>query len=682
VIPPVSEPGEFSYAFIPYDLVLKTEREIEQRQLREAKRKANKPARSHHADKWLNRKPFCFWDGEGPKDAGYALFGNSMGDEICHPFLSAAECLELIIERGRQTKAIHCWYGSTYDVSMMLAGSKGIGWRKLSQLKHTGKTIYRGYKIRWVPRKWLSVTFGNVHVKIFDVVSYFATKFQYAVTNWGVGTPEQIEFLTYNKNRRNEFTWSEIDEIKTYWRLELELGVLLMDKLRVTFHDAGFDPTSWHGPGGLARMALRRHKVMDAMAESPWQVRVAAKYAFAGGRFEMIHGGFINATIYNADIRSAYPTYAQYLPNLCAGQWRRVLAYESGKFGVYHIEYNATGNHNRDRIYPLFRRLENGEVIWPRHVEGWYWNPETELVANDPDAKIIEGWVFDEDDETDKPFAWIAEYFRKRMVLKNIGNPAEFTFKLIINSVYGQLAQRSGWDKAKRKAPAYHQLEWAGYITSACRARIYKLANAINSRALVSIDTDGIYATEALPVDPSTDLGGWEYSTYSAGLFWQSGIYILADKKGNWKKGKTKTRGIPKGEYSFDRMYDAYINREPIVLTKRNFIPFGLAEHNRFEDVNRWHDVETKVEFGGGNVYHGKRYHSTLHCQRDCDGDIHVFRLGIDASLGNTAPMSVMHHIPWQDDAPGYRVTHDEIAAFDLNDLDEDDDWAMEYEPA
>lgn len=678
---PLTDGGDFSYVFIPHDIAAKAEKELEARKRAKRKYEAKRPYRNRDRSSmsWLS---FCFWDGEGPRDAGYALFGNSLGYELCKPFLSTEECLELILEVGTDNHVIHVWFGGNYDVSMIL---HDLGFRHFKKLKDHKVTIWKGYRIEYVPRKWLSISNGRVKVKIYDVVSFFGTNFQTAVHSFGVCTDAQYDYLSANKEKRDKFLWADIDDIKKYWRLELDLGAQLMEELRRIFDDAGFKVNSWHGPGALARVALKRNHVEKAMYRNnsnqlPKALEIerinAVRYAFAGGRFEMVHGGYIDDTIYSADLRSAYPHFARYLPNLAKGIWRYTNSYERGKFGVYHVRYSASGQRYPARIYPLFDRRKDGIVCWPDKVEGWYWNPETELVANDPDATILEGWVFDETDENDRPFAWIEEYFEKRQVLKRVGNPAEFTFKLIINSVYGQLAQRTGWDERNRKAPRYHQLEWAGYITSACRAEVYRVANNLQSRdALISIDTDGIFAREPLPVFPSANLGGWEVNTYPRGMFWQSGIYYLSDKDGGWKKGKAKSRGIPKGQYSYEQLRDCYNRSVPLKMTKHMFVGFGLALNGRFNELNTWHDEKWDFAFGG--TLGGKRYHNSRYCKQDCNGDVHVFRLGLFRP-----EMSNLHKLPWLEVLPEAKLATDDRVMYDLNDLDDGEEWVWEYEPA
>lgn len=649
--------------------------QIEQDRIKARKRENRRQKRETHDSKRpVNReREFIGWDGEGPRDAGYALFGSSEGDEICHPFLGTEECLDLILSRERENPhAIHIWFGSNYDVSMIL---KDLPWRHLSALKHYTQTVWKQYVLEHVPNKWFQVSAYGCTAKLYDIRSFFAGSYVSALLDMKIGTPEEIAHLTSEKARRSEFLWSEIEQIKPYMRLELKLMPELAERLREAFVNAGFDLHSWHGPGALAHMAMRKHGVYDAMAESPFDVADAARFAFAGGRFELPRGGYIRKVVYNADLHSAYPAFARSLPNLARGKWRRGRSYEPGKFAVYRIRYNSRPDPLR--IFPLFQRISSGEVVWPNQCEGWYWSPEAEIVSTDSDAEFLESWVFDEFDSTDRPFAWLGEYYDRRRYLISIGSVLELTFKLIINSVYGQLAQRTGWDQKNRTAPKSHQLEWAGFITSSCRAAIYRAAISCGS-ALISIDTDGVYSTK-MPegLVCSDKLGDWEVKEYSEALFWQSGIYCL--KKGDeWVKGRT--RGIPKGKYTAEMMLEALNNGEPLRMIRKSFIGYGLALNGQRDKVNTWTAEPYEVVFGG----QGKRYHNTVHwCgKRGCEDGIHEFVARPYRFNPSDSTVSKQHYLPWMGADPiveGRKRSAADLVAFDANHLDPDDEWVLNY---
>jgi hypothetical protein len=627
-------------------------------------------------------KPFLIWDGEGPQDAGYALFGNSEGMEIQHPFLGTEECLNLIMEAEKlYPDALHIGFGFNYDVSNIL---RELSWRHFAALRKFGRTIWRGWELEHIPHKWFKVKRGGIVAKIFDIRSFFTGGLVSVLTEWGIGPwgesdefKEERRIVETMKGRRAEFLYKEIDAIAVYMRLELKYTKVLMHVLRQTFKDAGYLPRSWHGPGALARMALTRHKVYNAMCSTPEAVRKAAQYAFAGGRFELFKAGLVEAKTYIADLNSAYPYFATKLPNLSKGKWRQSRGYEPDKFAVYRIRYS--GKPDSFGLYPLFCRLPSGNVVWPYRCEGWYWAPEAQLVANDPAAEFLDAWVFDEDDPSDRPFAFLFDYYRRRKILKDAGNPAEYTFKLIINSIYGQLAQRAGWDRKAYTGPKSHQLEWAGFITSACRAAVYECAKASGPN-LISIDTDGVTSSAPFSgIASSSNLGGWGLDEYDDGLFWQSGIYML--KRGDeWIKART--RGIPKGTYSAKEMLQCLETNTPLKLTKKVFVTYGLAAQGQRKLLNTWQTEPHEFIFGGT----GKRSHWARTCNSTCSGKLHSLAMP-QLQFGPFRNVeSSRHYLPWLDtaerDVANQKYLIDSYTLYDANHLEEDEEWVREFQTA
>jgi hypothetical protein len=654
---------------VSYDALDRRRRRLEQERDRKARSRYRwaDDRSSHHDD-----KRFVGWDGEGPRDAGYALFGNSDGNEICKPFLPTTECLCLLVNFKRDNpNTINVWFGGDYDVSMIL---HDLPRRNMAALHEYGKTVWGAWRIEHIPHKWFKLRLGQVTVTVYDIHSFFDSGYADALDSWEIGTLAEREAIKAGKANRAEFVWADIEFIREYFRLELRLMPALCERLRTVFADAGYVPRSWHGPGALARMALRRHNVYDAMAASPDAVSAAARSAFAGGRFELKWAGHFKGKVYNYDIHSAYPYFATFLPNLARGTWRRTDHYVPGQFAVYRVRYEAA-EPDSFSLYPLFRRLPNAGVAWPYRVTGWYWAPECDLVASDPNAEIIDGWVFDEEDPTDRPFAWLSEYYTHRQRLKNNKQASEYTFKLIINAVYGQLAQRVGWDRKNGKPPRTHQLEWAGYITSACRAAVYK-AGKLAGEKLVSIDTDGIYSLVPIEsLDIGDNLGQWELAEYDDGIFWQSGVYCLHTGEG-WVKAKS--RGIPKGTYSAEDLLERIQTREPLKLKKNKFIGYRQADNDQWENRNKWVVDRPALVFGGT----GKRSHLGRFgaCNDRCYGDIHAlgalqFIYGPEGD-----PESRRHYLPWLDNEKEM-TTAKENGYFILNEEDPDSEeigWLKE----
>lgn len=706
------------FIYVPEQVAEKHRRAAESRREKNVRYNKKRPDRERHPDRIAYKdRPFIVWDGEGPQDTGYSLLGNSEGEAICYPTLRTRDCLDLFLQSVTDhPQAIHVSFGFTYDVSNIL---HELSWAALNRLYKFGRTYWHGYVIEHVPRKWFYVKRGDVHIKIFDIQSFFGGNLVSALGAWKIGgLPWDADIPTVNtdygvptlsivqqmsehqlvvafKKLRSEFLWKDIDQIRIYMNLELKYTKILIGEVRNAFLSAGYLPRSWHGPGAVARLAIRRHGIYNVLCDTPEHVRRAAQYAFIAGRFELVLAGHIGR-VYTADINSAYPWFCSQLPNLRRGKWRHTDHYEPGKFSVWHIRYSHNhrrgcnrGSIQRTRIYelyPLPKREKTGNIIWGPTVTGWYWNPEAELVANDPDAEFLEGWVFDEDDPTDRPFAWIQDYYAQRRIWKEQGNPAEYTLKLIINSIYGQLAQRVGWDRKTKKSPKTHQLEYAGWITSNCRAEVYKQAIRCGDK-LVSIDTDGV--TSMAPfhwLETSTKLGEWEISEYKDSIFWQSGIYCLKTGKG-WTKAKT--RGIAKGSYSVEDLFSCLTGGTPLKLTKKVFYSYGLAISSNMERLNTW--VEEPHEFKMGGA--GKRFHYKSGCpictkrsiSRPSYGPaIHPLALPTiqnAAKPGREDNHSARHKLPWVD-SPQEMSDKNLISRymlFDRNDLDPEEEWTLDY---
>jgi hypothetical protein len=650
----------------------------------------------------MAEREFVVWDGEGPKDTGYSLLGNSEGDRLQGPNLGTVQSLDFILECGAShPDTIHVSFGFNYDVSNIL---KDLPWRHLSALRTNARTLWSPpgssdvYKLEHVSHKWFRVEKDGISVKIYDVYTFFASSLIGALTKWEIGpfaptelnavrfpllvlgmpTAEsmdslsEIETVYLFKNLRSEFLSKDLPQIERYMTLELKYTKILMEHLRETFHQAGYFPRSWHGPAALSRQAIGRHKIYSAMAESPYDVRLAARYAFFGGRFEQFIGGHTNQPVYCADLNSAYPYFCTQLPNLARGNWRRTSHFEPGRFAVYYCRYHSS-DPSPFACYPLPFRDDNHNVIFPYRTEGWYWAPEAALCEDDKDGTIVEGWVFDEDDPTDKPFAWVAEYYRRRMVYKNLPTKKqqapEFTFKLIINAIYGCLAQRTGWDKINNKAPKTHQLEWAGFITSGCRAAVYRIAKECGD-SLVSIDTDGITSLKPFTtLQDSKELGGWGLDEYQDGIFWQSGIYALQKRDGSWK---AKMRGIERGSDLVETLFKCLRTGEPIKIKKNIFVGYGLALQGLREEINTWKEMDSEYAFGGG----GKRQHITPkgRCPKGCDGNIHRFGLWVPHGGPRLDFGSRPHILPWVESS---RKAQDTKRMFDDQTGWGIDEWAV-----
>jgi len=239
--------------------------------------------------------------------------------------------------------------------------------------------------------------------------------------------------------------------------------------------------------------------------------------------------------------------------------------------------------------------------------------------------------------------------------------------------MYGAFARRVGWNRQTRKAPRSHELAWAGYITSWCRAAVwepaYKAWHKGNGRGLISIDTDGITATvpfdiQDLPNGVGEDLGQWKLEEWTGILQWQNGIYWLRDSDGNWSE--PKSRGIPKGSIPFNAAMSALENMDfsirPFIhprirLVRTRFVGYSQAIRGQFGKWRRW--ITEPVEIMMGGMPQGKAFHFFLYCNA-CKAAANGKKYPPEDIRGmhtitSTAPShetSWPHKLPWLEDQP------------------------------
>lgn len=537
-----------------------------------------------------------------------ALFGCTVAPPIKYVNLSTLDCLELIYKVGCEHRnAIHVSFSFGYDVNQII---KDLPLRALHVLRTYGKVRYMDYLIEHVPRKWFVVTKNRIQVKIFDTFLFFNSKLGTALRKYKIGTDEELDRIDKGKEERPNFSWLDIDFIEQYWNVENQLFKQLMDKLRDIIFGAGRFITSWHGPGALASYALRTNGVSAHMDKGiPEEINLCARYAMFGGRFQAFQAGFYEGPVYDRDINSAYAYAFSRLPSLANGKWRfdpypdreeckRV------RLGLYHIRYRRKMSLLPT---PLPHRDKDGHVSYPSITEGWFHASEASLVCNDPNAEFLGAWIFEDDGQY--PFAWIVDSFNQRLDMQIQGNPCEKTIKWELAALYGQAAQRAGWENYNGPPP-WHQLEWAGCVTAECRSMLYTAASKAR-QSIVSMDTDGFISlspVNALPNGIGEGLGEWKCEEYTGILYLQNGIYWLRNGDGEWMS--PKSRGIPRKKLNFDEVINAIRQNRNLEVSQHMFIGYGLALRGQMEKWRKWVDVPRTITFGGG----GKAQHVPTIC--------------------------------------------------------------------
>ena len=460
------------------------------------------------ASKWDNRSVVA-WDGEGANitrpDGSirqvYVLLANSKGQHILDPLgLSTTACLDFLCDNASEGD-INVIFGGSYDANMMFAD---LPRSAVQRLWTAGQCTYRDFYIRYTWRKCLIVKRRgrgggkgpkgpkwSGSVTLWDVLGFFQSTFVRTVESW---LPEvDLTWLSTMKAGRGTFSLEGIDEIIRYCHYECDLLVQVCRALFDSFDTAGIRLTRFDGAGAVAAALLREHKVDRHQGTRSEAVASAAQYAYAGGRIEAPKiGNLVYGEVWQYDINSAYPSFIRDLPCLEHGEW----VYQKGWAptmgpSVVHVEWDLPEGRP---FYPFFYRLKGGSILYPRVGEGWYWDSELRaaLEFDTEGVSVLECYEWKQvcDEE---PFRWVDEVYDQRLRFKQQGNTAEYPLKLGMNSLYGKMAQQTGWARTG-KPPRYHCLPWAGMVTSQTRASLYRLAMQ-NPEAIVAFCTDAIIST-------------------------------------------------------------------------------------------------------------------------------------------------------------------------------------------
>lgn len=600
----------------------------------------------------MQKEPFTEWN---PEPQPYVLLANSKGDRIIdEQGLGTVACFELILNTKKKwPDTIFVGFGFNYDMNMIL---KDLPWDKLFDLFHNNWCRWNGYWIKWLPRKSLIISHGNKKKKthrsaiIYDVFGFFQTSFLETCRKY-LGDRPELTIIEEGKASRSAFDFSEMnDKIIPYNAMELKLLVEVMDILRNDLKKVNVRPSMWHGPGAIASEVLKKYSIPITRL-IPKEVLDASQYAYAGGRFEQYWLGRHSNIVYEYDINSAYPAGTLTLPNLSEGIWENVEGFEPGSFGVWRIDYSSKNQRDNFRPEPLFCRSQIGNISYPRKVQGWYWTPEAEFCAVD----VQEGWVFRPSTD-ERPFRFIEEFYDQRRVFQVEKNSAERALKLILNSIYGKLAQTIGWNKDKNLPPTWHQLEYAGYITSFTRAKIYE-AILKNPYRIIAVETDAVFSGSPLDLPLSNKLGDWSETKYQEITYLQNGFYYAVREDGSMVykcRGMDRERntkqplGLPyRTVLDHLREHSGFTDKPTPALTcnTTRFVGLGLALQTS-ATWRSWEKSFKTISLDPPNR-ESKRLHIGARCE-PCQNGISMYDMLHPMEINGYSGASYARHIPWR----------------------------------
>lgn len=184
-------------------------------------------------------------------------------------------------------------------------------------------------------------------------------------------------------------------------------------------------------------------------------------------------------------------------------------------------------------------------------------------------------------------FGWIKDLYNARQGLSN-DNPGRSLIKLVLSSVWGKLAQKSG---------SWYDPSRANYVTSRINHRLQSAMTAAGGRGIAA-HVDGAWMTPSRgriePRDSSLKLGAWRRTDYDEVLLASSGMY-WARLGPNWKcAGMTDRLGFTAAD-----AFASYRAGETRVELKqpRMWTLAMSCDSGKWDQLGRFDEAKVSVKF-------------------------------------------------------------------------------------
>jgi hypothetical protein len=496
----------------------------------------------------------------------------------------------------RARSSCNVWYNLDFDANVMLAH---LPKHVVYHIGVFGSDEWNGYKITYLPRKLLCVRDSKKHkVEHYDVAHIFfqtGGSLDGALQAW-LGRRKRNEHVDVKRFGDREYVREHFKTICEYaandavdvrdlWKgfasvaepLEIpcakpfSTGYLAEQRFNVQFRKPGNKKPSFV------------HRELQALA---WR-------AYYGGRFEVIERGSIES-VASYDINSAYPNVLRTLPDPGSVWWSHRTRPKQAELEHANLGFvRATVTTDPARPLQPFAVRRNQRLTFPilDDYEITTTLPEFLFAQSSGLLRswtVHEAWLGQADDHTIYPFRFIDEIYAKRQELKRAGNDkAQACLKIIINSMYGKLAQltriTSRTDPSKEwkdhwiwhpvelfpphlrewmesegievhqtlKAGAYFNPILAAYVTGLTRLQLLETAISEGiEQDVVLLATDSITFRDSTTTSLSSnlvddrELGAWSHDASGALFVVGSGVYEMTLPDGTVS---AKTRGFEPG---------------------------------------------------------------------------------------------------------------------------------------
>lgn len=506
-------------------------------------------------------KDFVSLDGEAIRTADgqdvYCLLAATGGESIWDPAgVSTIDAFRFLRKvQGKRSERILVGFGFTYDINRLLKDVDTTALRLLKADRSAGVVLDgETWKVTWTVGRSLVITPRTLikenyrikgwkwgePIRVSETWGFFQTSFLAACKAYGVITEREAAFIESMKAARDRFRPNMAARLIRYNALECDLLSRLMTAYRDLAEQEGVTPPRWEGAGVAAGAVMKARGIRDRVPESldaRWSPQL--RRAYFGGRIQTLRIGLVDRPVWNYDVNSAYPYQMTTLPSLF-GRWRRVREYDPElPWAMWEVSWDLTGDGSHLPFTPFPVRMFKGEISYPTRGEGIYWSPLVRTALSGWDGITVKGgWEWVPDDRDERPFAYLAEMYARRMKYKFAAPPdlRGNVLKVPLNASFGKTCQTIGW--RGDKPPPYMSFIWGGLITAGTQSEL--VAAALQAPDdVVLFSTDGLYSTAPLDLPVSEQLGDWDEVQIDGMFVLKPGLY------GVFRDGtfKVRTRG-------------------------------------------------------------------------------------------------------------------------------------------
>jgi len=445
--------------------------------------------------------------------------------------LTAAEIKELR-EIMDELGSLSPWdFFSTPRHDVRIIGSKGFGVRPRYGPRHKRRYV-------WTYDAGAAYKTGHSHMSL-DAAAKKYLGLQKSDKELGIDRESVGTIPGYYESHREDIIKYCIQDAFLTARL-MEHTILGFERLGIPFPERPFSS------GSIAKCFLVNrpdHNIITKETRRLEAVIPEAGEAYSGGVFLLFKAGR-QVRPYMLDINSAYPAALAILPSLVGAKVVEYgdPAFEDCFYRFYRIRTTPCLQ------LPLRDKASKRKVYRVSGEERDYTvtGPDLDLLRELGHPFVIRGGVaIQVADKTKKAYPWVRDlYLEKARLKRELGedSPEYMAIKLVLNSVYGVLAQ------TRPRPSSITCLIEAGYVTALCRQQLWRKAKQIEDAGdeVIMLATDGIAAVgdkfrETARAENSAALGEWEFEEADEGVYFESGVYALRFGK-EWVM---KVRGLP-----------------------------------------------------------------------------------------------------------------------------------------